>query len=65
MSANAPTGFINLYLLTKPGATVSGDSKYTADISLPLKEMYLTRLYTIFIPNLQLSPHEHTMKSSK
>lgn len=30
MSANAPTGFINLYLLTKPGATVSGDSKCTA-----------------------------------
>lgn len=34
-------------------------------ISLPLKEMCLTRLCTICIPNLQLAPHEHTMKLSK
>lgn len=36
MSANVPTGFINLYLLAKPGATVSGDSKHTAKAYLLL-----------------------------
>lgn len=30
MSVNAPTGFFILYLLAKPGAAVSGDSRHTA-----------------------------------
>lgn len=42
-----------------------GQQTYSKEIPLPLKEMCLTRLCTICIPNLQLAPHEHTMKSSK